>query len=261
MAGRRRLNPEVLARFQQSGAEEVLPDAVHPCPRRRGRPPIRHPARERQPAAPGVGRQWMQGGGHARVHGIAGLQPVASLEETGLARRRPCFEHHLGGTCGMAGPEGVDGGIFGGPFRNGRAPVAEDRALLRVGAGIAGHGDGFPDVPRHGMMVRVRARFRETDAEAAEVVAHEVVGIPTAVVLLEADGPRQGSAGIVGGDRLIGKEDDLAAAVAASGSDVVAPCRGAVSVDRIGRRSQHAAHGLLLVEGGGHGCFGRRPDV
>ena len=152
----------------------------------------------------------------------------------GRARSFAFAQNELRRRPGVRLPQSFNLGVLRLPVGDRRSPVAEEDILLGGAAHLRRDAQHVANGGRHDLFRGGAAGDRQ--AEPAEVVGLVVVAVPAAVVLGQAKRD-PGSGRVV--DRLLGNEDGRSRHVAAPGTDVDAPGRQLVAIDRIADRSRH----------------------
>src|SRR5882672_377389 len=126
----------------------------------------------------------MQKCGCAGNYGFNRFKPIAAFEDPGIARFATRQKSERSRSLRPFLPNPIDFLIRFLELRNGGAPIGKEGGSLGRSALIAGNGEGLTHTPGQ-RISNGRARIgRRRKAETAKVIIHEVVAIPSAVILL-----------------------------------------------------------------------------
>src|SRR5579862_7957599 len=127
----------------------------------------------------------MQERGDAGVDLRSGFEPITALQDVGLAQLLSGDESQRRGTLRPFFPQSFNTiiGIF--KSLNRRAPIAEHRRYLRWASLFAGKVQNLPYLGGNRVCNDRCRAGRRGEAKPAQVIVHQVIAVPTAMVLRE----------------------------------------------------------------------------
>ena len=175
-----------------------------------------------------AGRQRVKERRDTRLYRLGRLQPITATQNRGHARLIARGEGEGVGAFRPLRPKPLDLVVRFLPIRQSRTPVTKHGGDLGGRAFVARNiFNNVADLLRHGVDGDVR-RARDAQPITAEIVVHQVVAVPTAMILRELESEHDT---IAVRDRILGHKDGLAILVATTWPGVDAPSCIGVAVD------------------------------